>query len=118
VANLVFEPYWNDSATDQDHPSNPSQPLTPDTWQPWDATGGNWWSSKNFSCSGLELTNGAGGPPFYTPAQVATGCPGATVVAIGVNVGSFNPNYIVASDGIHISFLDDDFTTNFEPGAK
>jgi hypothetical protein len=118
VANLVFEPYWNDEATDPGSPSNPDQALTPDTWQHWDATGGNWWSSKTYSCTGLELTNGGGGAPFYTPAQVAAGCPGSKVVAIGANVGSFNPNYIVATDGIHISTLTDDFTTNFEPGPK
>jgi hypothetical protein len=107
--NLVYEPYWNDNGADE------SQPLTADVWQSWDATEGNWWSSKQITCGDFSVAPGAGGPPFTTPAAVAAGCPGALVAAIGVNVGSFNPNYIVAADGIHFQTANIDVTWDFGP---
>jgi hypothetical protein len=114
--NLVYEPYWNDNGADE------SQPLTADIWQSWDATEGNWWSSKAISCSGgtpdpFTVVAGAGGGPgtFTSPQAVADGCPGALVAAIGANVGSFNPNYIVGVDGIHFQTASIDATWDFGP---
>jgi hypothetical protein len=111
---LVFEPY-------QETPAGPSQPITPDTWQFWDATSKQWWSSRAIHCEGgspddpFDLAAGAGGPPFTTPATVAGGCPGAVVLGYGVNVGSNNPDAVTATDGLHFSTVNDDFTWNFGP---
>ena len=49
-------------------------------------------------------------------AEIAAGCPDAFVGALGVNIGSGNPNYVVGVDGIHITSAQDDLTWNF--GAK
>ena len=80
---LVYEPYWNSTPT-------------PGTWQQWDMTTGAFWSSRTVD----GLTAGHGGAPFYTIAQVLALDPNAVVLGIGVNVGSYNPNYTVATDGI------------------
>jgi hypothetical protein len=117
-ANLVFEPYWNDSATEQDHPSNPDQPIAPGVWQQWQATEGNWWSSRQITCGEFSLAPGAGGPPFTTPAAVGAACPDAVVVGIGVNVGSGNPNYVVATDGLTFGTTDGTTTWDFGPAPK
>jgi hypothetical protein len=90
---LVYEPYWNGAVTNG-------------AWQHWDATGGQWWSTKTVG----TLVAGGGGPPLYTIAQVAAGNPNAVVLAIGVNVGSYNPGYDVATDGVQFN----DTTWNFE----
>jgi hypothetical protein len=115
--NLVYEPYWNDVEG-----PDPQQPLAPNTWQFWDATAGDWWSSQAINCSGgtptpFTVPAGAGGGPgtFTTPAAVANGCPGALVAAIGVNVGSFNPSFIVAADGIRLQTATDSYTWDFGP---
>ncbi len=110
VTNLVYEPYWNDAEG-----PDPQQPLAPNTWQHWDMIGGQWWTSKQITCGALSVAPGAGGPPFTDPSEVATNCVGAKVVAIGVNVGSYNPNYLVAVDGIHFQSTTDDITWNFGP---
>ena len=85
---LVYEPY--------------NQNTTPvqDTWEHWDATNGNWWSSKQITCGAFSVAPGAGGPPFTTPGTVGANCPGATVLEVGVDVGSYNPDYTVAVDGL------------------
>jgi hypothetical protein len=110
VTNLVYEPYWNDT----EGPA-PQQPLAPGTWQYWDATGGQWWTSKQITCDAFSVAPGAGGPPFTSPSQVATNCAGAKVLQIGVNVGSFNPNYLVGVDGLHFQSSAHDLTWNFGP---
>ena len=110
VTNLVYEPYWNDT----EGPA-PQQPLAPNTWQLWDMTGGQWWTSKQITCGAFSVAPGAGGPPFTSPSEVATNCAGAKVLQIGVNVGSYNPNYLVAVDGIHFQSTTDDITWNFGP---
>ncbi len=107
---LVYEPYWNDA----EGPS-PQQPLAPDVWQHWDATAGDWWSSKQITCGEFSVAPGAGGPPFTRPSEVAQNCTGAQVVAFGVNIGSYNRNTIVATDGLHIATSTDDFTYDFGP---
>ena len=58
------------------------------------------------------LVAGAGGPPLYTLAVVKTICPNAIVLGIGVNIGSFNPGYTVATDGVQFN----DTIYNFEVG--
>lgn len=105
---LVWEAYNGNDTT---------QPIVPDQWQFWDTTGGQWWSSRAISCNGgaFTLAAGHGGPPFTTPAAVAAGCPGAVVAAIGVNVGSSNPNYTVAVDGVHFETLTSSTTWDFGP---
>jgi hypothetical protein len=110
VTNLVYEPYWNDTEG-----ASPQGALTPDTWQYWDMTNGQWWSSKQISCGAFSVLPGAGGPPFTTPGAVATNCVGSKVVEIGVNVGSFNPNYLVAVDGVKVQLAGDDHIWNFGP---
>jgi hypothetical protein len=110
VTNLVYEPYWNDT----EGPA-PQQPLAPDTWQFWNATNGQWWSTKRIECGLFVVEPGAGGPPFTTPSAVGTNCIGSRVIAIGANVGTFNRNYIVGVDGIRIQTATDDFTWDFGP---
>jgi hypothetical protein len=122
--NLVYEPYWNDvEGTSPQHPEG----IQPDTWQDWDATGGDWWSSKQIGnadasdtppCGTFHIEPGAGGPPFTRPSEVAANCPDAKVVAVGVNVGSFNPSYVVAVDGLHFNIGADNFAFDFGPGPK
>jgi hypothetical protein len=117
VTNLVYEPYWNDNPGDG---PSPQQPIAPGEWQFWDATGGQWWTSKTIHCEGgtpdpFDLSAGGGGPPFAAPADVAAGCPAAKVVAVGVNVGTYNPNVVSATDGLHIGVGTDSFSWDFGP---
>ena len=101
---LVFEPYWN-----------PAQgPIVPGTWQDWDTDAGLWWSSRTVADGTCVLAAGAGGPPLYTLATLKTLCPNAVVLGIGVNVGSFNPGYTVAADGVQFN----DTIYNFELGRR
>jgi hypothetical protein len=98
---LVFEPYENGT-------------IVPGTWQQWDVSGGQFWSSRTVTCGTSTLVAGAGGAPFYTLGQVKTLFPNAFVVGIGVNVGTFNPGYTVAVDGVQFN----DTTYNFEIGTR
>ena len=101
---FVFEPYWN-----------PTQgPIVPATWQHWDVDSGLLWSSKTFAEGTCAVVSGAGGPPLYTLTEIKTLCPGAVVLGIGVNVGSFNPGYTVAVDGVQFN----DTTYDFEVGRR
>jgi Right handed beta helix region len=100
---LVYEPYWNGAPT-------------PATWQPWDVggVGAMFWSSHTTPDLGHgNLVAGAVGPPLYTLAQVRAMYPDATVLGIGVNVGTFNPSYDIGVDGVGFN----DTTYNFEPGV-
>lgn len=128
--NLVYEPYYNDvEGPSPQHPEG----IVPDAWQSWDATGGNWWSSKQIgnpaadpmvpstrdpNCGFFHIEPGAGGPPFTQPSAVAANCASARVVQIGVNAGSFNPNYIVAVDDLHLNIGAANYNWDFGPGAK
>jgi hypothetical protein len=111
---LVFEPY-------QETPTGPSQPITPETWQQWDATDKQWWSTQPVHCEGgtespFDLAAGAGGAPFTTPADVAANCPGATIVQFGVNVGaSPTGNIVTAADGLTIGIGPQDIVFDFGP---
>jgi hypothetical protein len=98
---LVYEPYWN---------GTPS----PTSWQQWDVANGRFWSSHTTPDLGHgNLVAGAGGPPLYTLAQVEAMYPNATVLGIGVNVGTFNPSYDIGVDGVVFN----DTTYDFEPGV-
>lgn len=102
---LVYEPYWN-GANGAGVVTNPTQ----GTWQQWDMTTGVFWSSKTVD----GLTAGAGGSPFYTIAQVLGLDPHAVVLGIGANVGTYNPNYTVATDGITFGTSAGTTVFNFE----
>lgn len=99
---LIFEPYLN--------PAQGS--ITPGAWQQWDVDAGMFYSTRTVTCSNGTLVGGAGGN-LYTLAQIKTACPAATVLAYGVNIGTFNPNYNVETD-----LFDFNGTIyNFEPNA-
>jgi hypothetical protein len=97
---LVFEPYWN-----------PEQgAIVSGAWQRWEVDAGLFWSSRTVTdVPTCALVAGAGGPPLYTLAQVQAGCPNAVVVGVGVNVGTFNPGYTVATDGVRFNSTEWDF---------
>jgi hypothetical protein len=111
---LVFEPY-------QETPTGPSQPIDPETWQFWNATSKQWWSSRDIDCTGgpngdFHLDRGAGGPPFTTPAEIAENCPGAQLIQFGFNVGVTPTDGVVtAVDGLHIGIGADSYTWDFGP---
>lgn len=90
---LVYEPYWNGT-------------VTPGQWQTWDVASGQFWSSKTVA---PLVVSGAGGPPFYTLAELKAAYPNAVVTAFGVNVGSYNPDYNVETDGVNFNGTTYDF---------
>lgn len=78
-ATLVYEPYNQTGGQDA---------ILNDTWQVWDASGGVWWSTKN------------GQGNLLTWSEVQALYPNAAVIGYGFNLGSNNPNLIVAGDGL------------------
>jgi hypothetical protein len=103
---LVFEPYQN---------AVPLTPIQHAVWQQWDVDAGTFWSSRTTPDGGNgQLIAGAGGPPFYTLADVVSRYPNAVVVGVAVNVGTFNPAWTVATDGVQFN----DTTYNFEVGLR
>lgn len=94
---LVYEPYWNGT-------------VVPTDWQSWDIDSGLVWSSRTFTDGTCAVVNGAGGPPLYNFSALQVSCPDAVVQAVGVNVGSYNPNYNVLVDGVIVN----DTTYDFE----
>jgi hypothetical protein len=98
---LVYEPYWNTTSN-----------TVPAAWTNWQITptSGSFWSSKT-TCGGT-LQAGHGGAPFYTLAQVAADYPNATLTELGVNVGTYNPGYDVAVDGVSLNDTTYDFETS------
>lgn len=99
---LVYEPYWNGA-------------VVPATWQQWDVDAGLFWSSKTTECG---LVAGAGGPPLYTLDAIVAACPDSVVGGIGVNIGSFNPGYTVATDGVTFNGTTYDFEVGRAPATK
>jgi hypothetical protein len=82
---FVFEPYENGV-------------VVPNTWQSWNVSAGQFWSTRTVTCSHGGVIAGHGGAPFYTLAQIKTMCPEAVVIGFGVNIGSNNPGYTVRTD--------------------
>jgi hypothetical protein len=102
---LVYEPYNN-------FPS----PIVNGAWQQWDVDTGSFWSSRTFNGVGsCSVSNGAGGPPFYTLAQLKTNCPNAIVTGFGVNIGSNNPSYNVETDLVNFNGTEYDFELSGGP---
>ena len=94
--NLVYEPYWNGA-------------VLPGAWQSWDVYSGNFWSSRTVTLGACSVTAAPGGPPAYTLATIKANCPSAVVVAYGLNVGTFNPNYTVEADLFNFNGTISDF---------
>jgi len=98
-ALVNYEPYWQNGTGDP-------APVEPQVWQHWEnIEDGNWWSSRT-ACG---LTAGAGGPPFYTLAQVDSAATDATVEFIQLGIGSWNPDWSVLADGMTFAGTTYDF---------
>jgi hypothetical protein len=102
---LVYEPYQNGV-------------VVKGVWQHWDVDSGLFWSSRTVTEGTCALVAGAGGPPMYTLATVKTLCPNAVVVGIGVNIGTFNPGYTVATDGVQFNETIYNFEVGRRPSSK
>ncbi len=100
-ATLMYEPYWQDSA------SPDSAPVQQDVWQSWDVEPGLFWASIPGGNSVSGLTNGSGGPPFYTLQNVLTLHPDARVIAVSVAIGSYNTNYDIDVDDVVFGYKTD-----------
>jgi hypothetical protein len=94
---FVSEPYQNGS-------------VTPGTWQTWDVDAGQFCCSRYVTCGASSVVAGAGGAPFYTLADLKTSFPLATVIGVGVNIGSYNPSYDIFVDSLVLN----EITYNFE----
>jgi hypothetical protein len=103
---LTYEPYLNQTE---------SQGVEPEVWQFWDATSGNWYTSRDINCGTLQIPGSSGAPPFTDPTEVGTNCVGASVLGVGINIGSSNPNYVTAADGVHFETATDSYTGDFGP---
>jgi hypothetical protein len=84
---MVYEPYWQTGTV-----------IGLNTWQQWDVDSGKFWSSRSVSCNGHSVSAGSGGPPFYTLTELNENFPGAVVIGFGVNIGTYNPDWIVETD--------------------
>jgi len=97
-ATLVYEPY---------NQSGGQAAITNDVWQFWNATdttpgNGVWWSSK--------ITSGAGSQGLPQPFSFFQSLySDATLGGYGFNVGSFNPDMVVAADGLTLGGTTTDF---------
>jgi hypothetical protein len=105
--NLVFEPYWQDNSPD-------AAPVTSGDWQQWQVKDGLFWSSKSYGTGDTALQAGAGGAPFYTLSSIMENYPDAKVMGVGVNVGSYNPDYAIDVDGVELNGVQ----YNFEKTAS
>lgn len=115
VATLIYEPYWQ-NATSPD-----AAPIVQGVWQTWDVDGGFFWASIPGGNAVSGLTNGSGGPPFYTIDDVLTLHPNARVTAVSVGVGSYNNNYDILIDAFVFGYRTgssfETVTYDFEPTA-
>lgn len=102
---LVYEPYWNGT-------------VVPNAWQQWDVASGKFWSSNTVTCSNGTVTKAPGGPATYTLSDLKTMCPDAVVVGFGVNVGTYNPSYVVNTDGVNFNGTVYDFELTNVPTSK
>jgi hypothetical protein len=110
---LVYETYWNDiEGTDPQH----AEGILPDVWQFWDTIAGGWWTTHDIACGpDFFVAATAGGPPNTRPGDVANNCPNAKIVSLGISAGDFNPNYVVAVDGVHFETAANSYTWDFGP---
>lgn len=99
IATLVYEPYQQ---------SGGNAGIVVDTWQHWDATAttigdGLWWTSK--------IANPAPGSQANPQPWVTfqTLWSDAKVHGYGFNVGSYNPNMVIAGDGLVFGTTSTDF---------
>ncbi|MDQ2950708.1 MAG: hypothetical protein M3R54_00425 [Chloroflexota bacterium] len=98
---LVFEPY-----------QNPLQgPVVNNVWQKWDVANGFFWSTRTVTCPGGTIAGTPGGPATYTLSAITALCPNAVVIGFGVNIGTFNPGYVVRTDLFNFNGT----VYNFEP---
>lgn len=100
---LVYEPYQNGV-------------VVKEQWQQWDVDSGLLWSTRTVPECGLVGT--AGGPATYTLAAIKLLCPNAVVLGTGVNIGTFNPGYTVATDGFQFNDTTYDFELGRRPSSK
>jgi hypothetical protein len=95
---LVYEPYFQ---------SGGNAGVVDNTWQHWDATAtspgdGMWWSSK--------ILSGQGSQSDPQPMTFFKGLyTDATLSGYGFNIGSSNPNMVVAADGLAFEGVTTDF---------
>jgi len=98
VATLIYEPYW------QNNESPDPAPVVPGVWQDWDVDEGSFWASVPGSSAAFftpnGVTNGAGGPPFFTLDEMSALYPDARVTSFGVGIGSYNPSYDIDVDEV------------------
>ncbi len=115
TASLIYEPYWQNAG------SPDPAPVVAATWQTWDVDAGLFWASiPGANQPNLPaITNGAGGPPFYTLAQIKALYPNAKVTAISVGIGSYNREYDIEIDEVVIGTKNDTeirtMTYDFDP---
>jgi hypothetical protein len=99
---LVYEPYENGVVT----------PGAPGPWQKWNVAAGQFWSSRTVNAGGTcVVAAGAGGAPFYTLSALQAACPNAVVIGFGVNIGTYNPSYVVETDGVDFNGTTYNFQT-------
>lgn len=102
---FVYEPYENGT-------------VVANTWQQWDVSGGQFWSSRSFTEGTCSVQAGAGGTYFYTLSGLQAACPNAVVIGFGVNVGSYNPSYLVEADLVNFNGTVYDFELFMVPTSK
>jgi len=100
-ATLNFEPYQNGA-------------IVSNTWQYWDVDAGLFWSTRTVRCSGGLIVQRV----LYPYTTIQTMCPEAVVFQFGVNVGTFNPAYVVRTDLFNFNGTTYDFELTNEPGDK
>lgn len=118
TATLIHEPYWQNAGSPDDFP------VVNGVWQTWNVDSGLFWASipsSNQATLSL-LTNGAGGPPLYSLAEVLSKYPAAKVYAFSIGIGSYNPLYDIDVDevvfGIETPELLTKTTYDFEPNKS
>lgn len=94
IGYLVHEPYWQNAGSPDD------APVQAGVWQTWSVMSGSFWASIPGGNSIAGLTNGSGGPPFYTLQNVLALHPNAKVIGVNVGIGSYNQNYNIQVDNV------------------
>jgi len=102
-AVLVYEPYQQSAGM---------AAIVEDTWQHWNATAatpgdGRWWTSKIANGPSPGAPGSQSNPQTWAAFQALY--PDAAVHGYGFNLGSVNPNMIVAGDGLVFGTTTTDF---------